>query len=306
MSKKIGIEEFKSRSKDKWGDKFDYSLVEYKSQYEKVKIICPIHGEFLQIPKSHMNGNGCKKCSDDLNKLKFTGIKKIHKLDLKSIINRLIEKYDYDYSECVLEGKFLKNIICTEHGFFDKRLNNHLRQNQGCPKCFSNKSNIKEFIEKASLIHFNKYDYSEAVYLNSKTKIEIKCTEHGVFKQTPIKHLSGQGCTDCYSEISSKGEKYIREFLIENKVEFESQKIIPGTKLRFDFYILNKNIYIEYDGIQHFEPRIIFGGESEFLLQKKRDKIKNEYCLKNNIELIRISYKEFKNIKNILNFLLKN
>jgi very-short-patch-repair endonuclease len=305
MSKKIGIEEFKRRSKDKWGDKFDYSLVEYKSQYEKVKIICPIHGEFLQIPKSHMNGNGCSKCSTDLNKLKFTGIKKIDKLDLETIINRLCKIYDYDYSECELEGKFLKNIKCIEHGFFDKRLNNHLRQNQGCTKCFSNKLNIEEFIRRSNLVHFGKYDYSEALYLNSKTKIEIKCTEHGVFKQTPIKHLSEQGCPDCYSEISSKGEKYIREFLIENNIEFESQKIIPGTKLRFDFYLKDKNIYIEYDGIQHFEPRSLFGGEDEFILQKKRDFLKNEYCLKNNIELIRISYKEFKNIKNILNFLLK-
>ena len=60
MSKRIGTEEFIKRSQPKHGDKYDYSLVEYKNQYEKVKIICTEHGEFLQIPKSHMNGNGVK------------------------------------------------------------------------------------------------------------------------------------------------------------------------------------------------------------------------------------------------------
>lgn len=298
--KRLNNEEFIKRSKYKHGDKFDYSLVEYKNQYEKVKIICPEHGEFLQIPKSHMSGNGCKKCSNYLNKIKFTDVKKIHKLDLKTIITRLSEIYDYDYSKCELDVVFLKNIMCKKHGFFNKRLNNHLRQNQGCTKCRSNKSNIHEFIKKSNLIHQNEYDYSNSFYINNRTKIEIKCKDHGVFKQTPTKHLSGQGCPICHSEITSKGEKFIRNYLIENKIEFESQKIIPETKLRFDFFLSNKNLFIEYDGIQHFEPRSIFGGKSEFLLQIERDRLKNEYCKSNNIELIRISYKDFKNLNNIL------
>ena len=46
---------------------------------------------------------------------------------------------------------------------------------------------------------------------------------------------------------------------------------------------------IEYDGIQHFEPIKLFGGEKEFLKTQKKDRIKNEYCINNNIRLIRIS-----------------
>jgi very-short-patch-repair endonuclease len=71
-------------------------------------------------------------------------------------------------------------------------------------------------------------------------------------------------------------------------------------KLKFDFYLPNYNLCIEYDGRQHFEPIDFFGGEKNFEIIKKRDKIKNEYCLNNNIHLIRIPYNEYKNINSIL------
>lgn len=44
------------------GNKYDYSKVDYKTNKEKVCIICPIHGEFWQNPKSHLHGHGCRKC----------------------------------------------------------------------------------------------------------------------------------------------------------------------------------------------------------------------------------------------------
>jgi hypothetical protein len=54
----------------------------------------------------------------------------------------------------------------------------------------------------------------------------------------------------------------------------------------------NKNLCIEYDGKQHFKPIKYWGGQKSFDLTKKRDKIKNEYCKKNNIILIRFGYKD--------------
>ena len=304
MSKPINIEEFIKRSKSSHGDKYDYSKVIYKSQYEPIIIGCPIHGDFEQIPKSHMNGNGCKKCSYDDSKKRYTGVKKIHKLDKELIINRLKKIYNYNYDNCEIEGSrsdaIISNIICPTHGSFNKRLNNHLRQNQGCNMCGSNKSNIKEFIKKSNIIHQNKYNYSKSNYINDRTKIEIECPTHGIFTQMPNKHLSGQGCPDCYKLISSKGESFIKNFLLDNNIKFECQKSIPGTKLKFDFYIPQKNMYIEYDGIQHYEPRSRFGGEKEYLLQVNRDKLKNDYCEKINGKLLRIGYKDYKNLNSIL------
>ena len=60
---KLTKEQFVERSRKIHGDKYDYSLVEYKSTKQKVKIICPKHGVFEQMPKLHMKGNGCPKCN---------------------------------------------------------------------------------------------------------------------------------------------------------------------------------------------------------------------------------------------------
>lgn len=60
-----------------------------------------------------------------------------------------------------------------------------------------------EFIEKANVVHNNKYDYSQVEYKNNKTPVAIVCPIHGTFLQRPDKHLQGQGCPFC-----SKTRKY--------------------------------------------------------------------------------------------------
>jgi very-short-patch-repair endonuclease len=273
-----------------------------------VDIICPIHGEFSQMVKSHMNGSSCRKCSQVEVAKKLKGVKKVNLLDKETIINRLMNIYDYDYSECDIKGTrnnaIISNVKCPIHGYFTKRLSNHLRLKQGCNLCGTNKSNITDFINKSNIIHQNKYDYNDSVYINDRTKIIIKCPVHGDFLQNPTKHLSGQGCPTCYKNKASKGETFIEKFLLDNNIQYESQKIIPGTKQKMDFYLPLFNMCIEYDGIQHFEPRSVFGGEVEYKSQIDRDKRKDEYCISNNIKIIRIGYKDFTKLDSILTKLL--
>lgn len=61
--KKLGTEEFINRSIDKHGDRYDYSLVEYKTLIDKVEITCPKHGSFYQKPREHLRGHGCPICA---------------------------------------------------------------------------------------------------------------------------------------------------------------------------------------------------------------------------------------------------
>ena len=139
-------------------------------------------------------------------------------------------------------------------------------------------------------------------HTHKRCKVCIVCEKHGEFLQTPYNHgVLGFGCPAC---TASRGENKIRTFLITKSIEFTQNKTFPMCKhkklLPFDFYLPEYNMIIEYDGKQHYEAVDHFGGEEYFKTIKMRDGIKNEYCRKENIRLIRIGYKEYDSIENIL------
>ena len=269
------------------GDKYDYSLVEYKNNNTKVNIICKYHGEFSQLSNNHLSGQGCPKCKG-LNKTISDFLD----------ISKKIHGDKYDYSKVVFDKmKDSVIIICKKHGNFSQTPNGHINKKNGCPKCLGLNKTTQDFINESQLIHGNLYDYSKSEYILSKLTLTITCKKHGDFSQAPTHHLSGQGCPICKS---SKGEKKINDILNNMKIDFRHHYIFKDfTNYEYDFYLPYKNICIEYDGIQHFKPVNYFGGEKEFEKQKIRDKDKDEYCLRNNIKLIRISYIEKDIIKKI-------
>lgn len=77
----------------------------------------------------------------------------------------------------------------------------------------------------------------------------------------------------------------------------EFDKCINKKNLRFDFFIPEANLCIEYDGIQHYEN--IFGNDA-YLKTKNNDEIKDKFCLENKISLLRIPYYDFNKIESIL------
>jgi hypothetical protein len=282
---KISNEDFIKRAREKHGDKYDYSLSEYKGIFKKIKIICPIHNEFEQTAKSHLDGKGCKYCGGTYNKT----VEEI--ITISSLKHN--NKYDYSLVD-YLNSELYISIICPEHGLFKQKTYKHM-YGQGCPKCvnyvkpFTN----EEFFNKLKNIHGERYDYSLVKFKSTKHKIDIICREHGLFKQKVSKHIDGQGCPRCND---SKGETEISKYLLDNKFNFISQKRFDGCRnkipLRFDFYLPDKNICIEYNGIQHYEPIEFFNGKDGLISQMNRDKIKEDFCIKNNIKLIVIRYDE--------------
>ena len=278
------------------GDIYDYSLMVYNGSKNNIKIICKYHGIFEQRPVHHLRGSGCPHCSK--NK-KYTNI--TFKLKSNIIHNNL---YDYslvDYKNAHTNVK----IICSKHGIFEQTPQNHIIKQTGCPFCYNENRTLEQsdVLLKFNLIHNNYYDYSQVNYMNNMTKVKIICPKHGVFRQTPAKHLLGQGCPICRE---SKGEKEIRTFLENNNIKYINQKYFKGCKykrnLKFDFYLPDYNTCIEYDGKQHFIINEFFDKKEDFETRIKRDQIKNKYCKNNNIQLIRIKYNE--NIGKKLNFLI--
>lgn len=114
-------------------------------------------------------------------------------------------------------------------------------------------------------------------------------------------HTSSCGCLNSYYNM------YIKQFLNENKVENKPEYTISiGEKYyRFDFYLPQYNLFIEYDGEQHFKPIRYYTQsddevEQNFQSTQEHDKIKNKYCEDNHINLLRIPYWEKENIEEII------
>lgn len=283
--------------------KYSYNVDNnYKNTNSIINIICPIHGEFKQRAISHLRNHGCNNC----------GIIKQGN-DKKMSLSEFIEKsnyihnYKYSYDKVsYINSQTKVIIICPIHGEFNQIPNSHLKN--GCFKCGrsitgeKNKLGLNNFILNSNKLHNNKYDYSLVDrYEGYNQVINIICKKHGFFEQKVGNHLSGSGCINCKN---SKGEVYIKNILDKYNINHESEKRFDNCKdkrsLPFDFYLPNINMLIEFDGIQHYEAHEFFGGEEAFEKTKIRDEIKNEYCLNNNIKLLRIPYYEIENIESIL------
>lgn len=291
--KRLTSEEFIEKSNQIHNNKYDYSLVDYINNKIKVNIICKEHGIFEQKPYSHLQGKGCPYCKGgvQLTTDRFIEISnKIHK-----------GKYDYSLSNYTKANSKV-SIICKKHGIFEQRSMEHMN-GIGCSKCSNkHKYTTEEIIKKFKIIHGDKYDYSLVNYVNNDTKVKIICKKHGEFDQSTYNHMYlKHGCPQC---SESKGEKEIRNILENNNIKFVYQKRFKDCRyikpLPFDFYIPDENICIEFDGKQHYESSSFFQKYETLSKRNELDNIKTIYCKDNNIKLIRISYKEIKNINNIL------
>lgn len=152
----------------------------------------------------------------------------------------------YDYSKVNYVNSITKvTIICPAHGEFEQRPSDHLSK-YGCSKCGgSHKPTTDEFIEKAKLVHKDRYDYSEADYINAHTKIKIICAIHGAFEQKAHDHLNGHGCSCCrydsfnisLEEFNERAKQAHNNTYDYSKVLFKSveQKVIIRCLIHGEF-----------------------------------------------------------------------
>ena len=230
----------------------------------------------------------CKKCNYEI-------------IDNKR--NLSYKKFKCKYCEILEKSQSIKSkltilkidgsnlhIECEKGHKYNQSRRNFL-SGRNCNECRKNNRNLTkdDVIYQFNKVHGNFYTYNMDRYKTLNSKIEILCEKGHIFLQKASNHMQGKGCPTCRESF---GERYIRNYLDLKNIRFEKQKKFNDckfiNKLPFDFFLPDYNILIEYDGIQHFQPIKQFGGEPEFLKTQKKDKIKNEYCLKNNIKLIRI------------------
>jgi len=225
--------DFIEKSKEIHGNKYDYSKTIYENNLKEVIIICKIHGDFLQLPKTHKRGNGCIKCS---GKYKYSTEEWIS-------MAKELHGNEYDYSNTIYKNANEKIIInCRIHGEFEQTPSGHLNTKYCCPKCNLlnigkwNSSNQYEFIDKAKIKHDDRYDYSKVKYIKSNEKVIIICNIHGEFLQTPSHHLDGQGCNDCGIEKTANIKRSNIDEFIKKSREIHENK-----------YDYSKSLYVNCD-----------------------------------------------------------
>lgn len=277
-------EDFIKEAKEVWGDKYDYSLVDYKGALKKIKVI---YNDivFEQIANSHL------KYAPELNMNRDWFIKRAK--------DKWGDKYDYslvEYKDC---KKKVKIIYKKTGEIFEQTPALHLTN---APEKLLVRKTTEQFIKEANIIHDFRFSYDKTNYIKNQIKVIINCPIHGDFEQRPLSHLQGNGCPNC---SESKGEKIIAKYLDKNNISYYRQHKFDDCKnifqLPFDFYIPKYRTCIEFDGKQHYEPADFLGGIEAFEKLKTNDRIKDDYCEDNFINIIRIRYDQMDKIDSILN-----
>jgi hypothetical protein len=141
--KKLTTEDFIKKSKEVHGDKYDYSLVDYKGAFEKVTIICPIHGKFEQIARNHFYGNhGCSMCKTSkgekliISFLKENNITYIYQKRFRGCKNKNMLPFDFylpSYNICIeFQGEqhyVVKSFFGGKSGLENRKINDNIKRN---------------------------------------------------------------------------------------------------------------------------------------------------------------------------------
>lgn len=290
MSRKKTIEEFKKDVFNIHGDNV-IVLGEYINNQEKILIQYKDCGHReMKRPTKILAGQGCGLCTGKrISRSKLKTTKEIKEKLLKFNIE-LIGEY-----EGLRHKTKIKNNNCNHT--YKANLQNVLN-GSGCPICHGFKDTDK-FKQQV----FEKYGNEYTVlgnYINNKTKIMVRHEECGhEWEVIPKDLLKDRRCPKC---IISKGELFIKDYLDKNNVYYEMQFRYKDCKnkipLPFDFMVkINDEIkLIEFDGCQHFKQGGNWGQEN-FNRTIENDNIKNEYCIKNKIPLLRIPYWWIRNDK---------
>lgn len=181
-----------------------------------------------------------------------------------------------------------------------------LYSNTKCPQC----SNRLKLSNKIIDIRLDKRSIKRiGAYKNMHISILFKCLKDNCNHKWSAKPYNiiynERGCPNC---ATNKNEKLIGEVLLKFNIDFEKQKLIKKINLneksniRVDYFLKKYNCIVEYNGIQHYKPVKFFSNannpaEQKLIKQRKRDKYLIDFCKRNNIKLIVIDGRKYKNVK---------
>lgn len=273
----------------------DYCGEEYETEY------AVYYNGYLKYPKDACRYCASKKTSD------ITRKKYAKKYFDK--VRKVCEEYGYvlvtkedEYADAHMFVKY----ICPKHGIQMSNIDN-LSRGHGCLLCANENrgSYIKYTIDEVEKkinetngnVLLNKEEYKNCFTNN----LRIKCQCGNCFTTSFVNYVrhNVNRCPACSSK-ESNGEFRIRNYLDNNDIEYIQEFRFNDCRdkkpLPFDFYLRNRNLIIEYDGIHHYQKT--YYGDYEKTVE--HDKIKNQYCKDNGIDILRIPFWEYNSIEEIL------
>jgi len=246
-------------------------------------------------------GHGCRNCANILN-----GHSK------RKSVNE-IACYFEDKGWTLLYPEQYKNnsskldVICDKNHETTKTYSD-FKQGKGCIECkkismsMLHRLPIKKAhaIAKKARLRLLTEDY-----INMKVDVLFECIECNFQFETCLDsiHSKGTGCPRCKC---SQGERFLMNYFEKHEIGNKREKKFKDCKdirpLPFDAYFVLDDIerVIEIDGIQHFKPVGMFGGEEALDRNYRIDTKKSLYCYNNGMSLLRISYLDLENLDDIM------
>lgn len=298
----------------------DFMTSEFHGLKKKVTAYCRKHGFITHYAEHWLDGKGCEYCNGKFYPPDF----------LRLAREKHGNKYQYRDIKNIKSTQNYIRIHCDnpDHHWHRQRVDLHL-QGFGCVEC-SNYPNKKtpqqrcdEWIKKCIKKYGEgRYDYSRAHedYVNNDSLVWIRCCIHDYwFQQTPDNNLRtvNGSCPICSIEFrESEGEAEIRRWLVNHGItNFKQDEVTlpvedPRCKrqyLRPDFWLPDYNLFIEYNGEQHYEDIEHFhDGYWTLEDQQIRDEAVRKYCSDHGHNLLEIPYWDFDRIDEILTAQLLN
>lgn len=310
--KKITQDVFLQTVREKHGEKWDLSTVQYRNKHQILGLSCPDCNEsFNTTTEKLMDGLGCPRCEGRIKDLRYyvEEAKKVH-------------GDEYNYSECYLSHNksgaiMLNNIRCKHHGLYSTRADVHIKLKCKCPKCnvpqnrLSPEQRRDAYIRRAIERHGEgRFDYSQVDYHRKRDKVKIRCIIHDYwFYQSLEEHTKKRSMGGCPLCSETTGEREVRLHLQKKHIDYTAQKIIENIRpqelklqyLRVDFYLEKYRLFIEYNGEQHYKNCGWYKNSKRNLeMQQLRDEVLREYCQKYNYNLLEIKYSDFDNIGRLI------
>ena len=257
--------------------RYDYSLVNYTGAFDKVTIICPVHGEFEQKATVHLSGHGCPNCFRDRQKSLINMTKEEF---VQRAVERHGDKFCYDVTDYTGLTERIK-VTCKLHGEFETTAQYHIskiEQNRGgCPECYkifrAEESIVKfeEFEQRARALYGDTYQYKNYVKISSP--VTIICPKHGEVQQEAYVHLRGGGCPICSKSKNVSSEEIdLYETLAEHvNLNSGDRKLIAPFEL--DMVCHEHKFAVEYCGLFWHSDRKITDKQYHLAKQEKAEQL---------------------------------